>query len=444
MRLLVVTIIIAAGVLLVLARFRFPEQLPASVDTSTQPLERLAARASFEELANRVARFEQSIGTNLLVLRLNPREDSLPIRLDDVNSSSDATRNDVRHVPALRIDETTAVASIPPDTEVRGIVEQSAVTETATSISIDRVRHIASVRVPEGRPTTLRQLALGSLQTPTYVIAVEGTRAGVTIRPVFLGRSDRFNSPRWTRPLLPLGGAVVIPGALMFTLEGEFLGAVVTDEGTPAIASANDVLQSVGRAGLNTGAVTEPGIAVQALTVEIAAATGASSGVVVAEVDTDGSAAAVLEPGDVIIATEGQSVGDPKSFLLDLGARLAAGPVRITFVRDEQPRQAELQSPVRAVTAAAGTADPWRLELVRGVGTKVVAVKDGSPFAVAGLVPDDVILRIADVYRPTPAQIASVLRDAPSGRLLLLVVGRSGSQHVTAVRTEGAADGVTR
>jgi hypothetical protein len=113
---------------------------------------------------------------------------------------------------------------------------------------------------------------------------------------------------------LPLGGAVVIAGALMFTLEGEFLGTAVTDEGTPAIASGNDVLGSVSRAHLSGGAVKEPGIAVQALTAEIAAATGASSGVVVAEVDTDGSAAAVLEPGDVIIETDSQPVrGSPLS-----------------------------------------------------------------------------------------------------------------------------------
>jgi hypothetical protein len=51
------------SVLLPLARLRFFER-PAELDTSTQPGERLAARASFEELATRVARLETTVAAN--------------------------------------------------------------------------------------------------------------------------------------------------------------------------------------------------------------------------------------------------------------------------------------------------------------------------------------------------------------------------------------------
>lgn len=440
MRLLIVTIAIAGGVLLLLARLRFPEP-PASLDTSTQPLERLASRASFEELAARVARLETAVAPNLIVLSLTADVDSPPVGLSDVSLETGIQRH-ARHVPALRIDATTAGACLSRNARISGIVGQSAGMDTAGITGTDPIRPVARVRVPEGQPTALRQLALSGLQTPTYVVAVEGTRAGVTLRPVFLGRSDRFNSPRWTRPLLPLGGAPVTSGALMFTLEGEFLGCAVLDEGTAAIASGFDVLEAIRRAGSNAGTLTEPGITVQPLTPAIAAAAGSREGVVVSEVFEGGPASGVLEPGDVLTETDGRPVGEPKSLLLDLGARLAAGPVRVSFIRAHQVRQGELRIPAPAATAPDSSGD--RFQLVRGAGARIAALSEGSPLAHAGLIPDDTILRIGDVHAPTPAQVGSALRDVPPGRSLMLVVRRGPRQHVTAIPGRGPSDVTSR
>lgn len=440
MRLLIVTILVAGGVLLLLARLRFPEP-PVPLDTSTQPLERLAARASFEELATRVARLETSVAPNLIVLSLASENGSHPVGLEEVSLGAE-THDDARHVPALRIDATTAAACVSPDARIAGIVGEAARVESADTVGRDVVRHLARVRVPEGRPVALRQLALSDLRTPTYVVAVEGTRAGVTIRPVFLGRSDRFTSPRWTRPLLPLGGAVVTAGALIFTLEGEFLGCAVVDEGTAAIASGTDVLGDISRADSSPGKLVEPGITVQRSTPEIAAATGIRDGVVVAEVLEGGPASTVLQSGDVITEMDGRPVGDPKSLLLDLGARLREGPVKVAFVREQQVRHGELRSPGRSATARESS--ELKLELVRGVGAKVVSVPDNSPFMNAGLAPDDTILRIGTVGAPTPAEVSSAFREAPPGRFLLLVVRRGPRQHVTAVKKEDRSDVVAR
>lgn len=439
MRLLLVTISIAAGVLLLLARLRFPDP-PEPVETSTQPLERLAARASFEELAARVARLEATIAPNVIVLSLTSDEDWRPIGLSEVGTDTD---RDGRHVPAVRIDATTAAACISPKAHLSGIVGLSAGSDAAGIAGRDRIRPVARVRVPEGRPTALRQLALSGLQTPTYVVAVEGTRAGATIRPVFLGRSDRFDSPRWTRPLLPLGGAMVTSGALMFTLEGQFLGCAIVDEGTAAIASGTDVLEAFGRAGSDRGTLTEPGLTVQLLTPAIAAATGHREGVVVAQVFEGGPASGVLEPGDVITDTDGQPVGDPESLLLDIGARLAAGPVRVSFIRGQQRRQGQLRIPAPAAATPDSRRERFKLELVRGVGARVVDLDAGSPLAVAGLVSGDIILRIADMAAPTPMQVNSALRNSPPGPpgpSLLLVVRRGSRQHVTAVKREDSDD----
>jgi S1-C subfamily serine protease len=188
--------------------------------------------------------------------------------------------------------------------------------------------------------------------------------------------------------------------------------------------------------------LVEPGITVQRSTPEIAAATGIRAGVVVAEVFEGGPASTVLQSGDVITKTDGRPVGDPKSFLLDLGARLREGPVVVSFVRDQQVRQGELRNPERPARAHENS--ELKLELVRGVGAKLVSVPDNSSFVNAGLAPDDTILRIGNVGAPTPTQVSSALRDAPPGRFLLLVVRRGPRQHVTAIKKEDRSDVVTR
>lgn len=435
-RLLIVTMLIAGSVLLLLATLRFPER-PAALDTSTQPLERLAARASFEELATQVARLESTVAAHLIVLSLTSDDGPRPLSLADISGERGAG-DDGRHVPALRMDATTAVACMPPNARIAGVVGGTNRIETASIIGRDAVRHLARLRVPEGTPPAVRPLALSALRTPTYVVAVEGTRAGVTVRPVFLGRSDRFTSARWTRPLLPLGGAAVTSGALVFTLDGEFLGCAVVDGGTAAIASATDVLEA-GR--VHVGRLQEPGITVQLLTAPVAAATGASRGVVVAEVLEGGAAAGALEPGDVIVDLDGRPVVDPTSLLLDLAARLGEGPVRVNFVRGRQQRQAALRAPARTATVDKGDV---RFEHVPRVGTRVDAVPGGSPLAAAGVAAGDTIVAIGDRVAPTPAQVTAALGDTAAGGAVLVVVRRGARQHVTAVRADAVSDAAAR
>jgi hypothetical protein len=444
MRLLILTIVVSAAVLLLLARLRFPEP-PPTVDTSAQPLERLAARASFEELATRVARLEASIAANLVVLRLAPRVESGPVRFRDVTSADPASHGGVRHVPALRIDGTAAVAAIPANVRITGIVGPMEPTDTAGIVTTDPVRHIARIRVPEGPARALPQLALAVLQTPTYVVAVEGTRAGLTLRPVFLGRSDRFGSPRWTRPLLPLGGTSVTPGALMFTLDGEFLGCAVVEDGTLAIVGAADVLDVFERTRGGAAPPVDPGIAVQAMSATVAQASGAASGAVVAEVEEHGPAAGALEAGDVITELGGAPVSEPESLLIDLGTRLAEGPVQVTVVRQQQRRTVDIGLLPDARRASAGDrGTEATLQFVRGAGTRVTAVGERSAFAAAGVTAGDIIVRVGGLAAPTPAQVRTTLRNAPTGSFVMLVLKRGDIQHVTAVRSQGPGDVTAR
>jgi hypothetical protein len=428
-RLLILTITISAVVLLLLARLRFPER-PAAVDTSEQPLERLAAQASFEELATRVARLEATIAPNLLVLRTDSPTDVAPRRLQDVLAHLESSGAAVRHVPALRISATTALAAIPQGARITGIVGIVDPSGTAAILGLDPVRSLARVRVPEGQARALSHIGLANLATPSYVVAVEGTRAGVTLRPVFLGRSDRFASPRWTRPLLPLGGIFVTAGALIFSLNGEFVGCAVVEEGMLAIAGASDVFDVVTGAGTSVPAV-DAGIAVQPLTTSLAQATGAPRGVVVADVAESSAAAGVLQPGDVITAMDGQPFSDPGALLLALGMRLGAGSTPLTLMRSGKELAVTVEPAIP--DRRRGAIEDLRLQAVRGVGTRLAFVSRGSPFERAGITPDDIIVRMGDVSAPSPSDFRRIVAKTPPGQPLLLVVRRGDRQRVVAV-----------
>jgi hypothetical protein len=435
-RLLLLTVAVCAIVLLVLARLRFPEVRP--VDTAAPPLERLAARASYDALAADIERVEPMISPSLIILRVAPRIQMMPhdvgsVLIDEVMSSG------IRHVAALRIDPDTAIAIIDRDTRLDGIVGGSE-GQTAALISIDPIRRVARIRVPREPVPPLSQLRLESLPTPLYVVVVEGTQAGSTVRPVFLGRGDRFGSSRWSRPLLPLGGIAVSRGALLFSLAGEFIGAAVIENGAPAIVGARDLLDTAAR--LASGpqpSASDAGIAVQALTREIAAATGSQGGVVVSDVFADGPAAMVLEPGDVITAVGTTSIHDPDEFLLRIAARPAGDSAPITFVRNGESRTAIL--PLRVATENAPTTTPIAFVGARGVGTRV---QPGGAAAIPGLQPGDVVTRAGATTAPTPLQLRRMLMEPTTSGFVLLVIRRDGRQRVIAVPVGTPSDAAAR
>jgi hypothetical protein len=429
-RLLLLTIAVCVVVLLLLARLRFPESPPV-VERAVQPLDRLAAQASYDALAADIQRVEATISPNLVVLRIASRVDSPPRRTGDVLVPPD-TSDDVRHVAALRITSDTAVAAMAPDMRIDGIVG-AGVNGTAAVRAIDPLRRVARVRVPQGDARPVTSLQLSELRTPVYVVAVEGTHAGVTLRPIFLGRGDRFGSARWTRPLLPLGGIAVSPGALLFSLAGEFVGCVVIEDGAPAIAGAADVLEAAERLAASPSLVPGTlGVAVQPLTAELAAALGTVSGVVVAEVEPQGPASGLLRPGDVVTALGGEPVTSPDRFLLRLATRQAGEPVALTIVRGGETL------PVKAVLGVADSVVRASGETVgfgraRDGGTRVVAANRTSGYLGTGLRPGDLVVSAGELTDPSPAQLRRLLAEARPNTLLVFTIRRGGEQRVVAV-----------
>jgi hypothetical protein len=364
-RLLIATITVSAIVLLLLSRLRFPDRPPIAA-APVAPLERLAARATYDELAGIVARVERLIAPSLVVLRLAPREPSGPRVLDDVLAAP-ADRA-MQHVAALRIDRTTAVAAVDVGSRILDVIGGAPGGQDVQIVAADPVRRIALVRVPATDADPAHHVTLTDLQTPTYVVVAEGTRAGLTFRPVFVGSSDRFADPRWPRPLLAVSSvALTSPGALIFSLEGQFLGFAIVEGGTLGIVGARDIVAAAEQ--LGAGAQRTPidaGISVQPLTPALAAALGATAGVVVADVDARGPAAGVLLPADVVTVVDNAPVDSPDDFLVRLAQSAPGQSLALTVVRDGQARTVTMTLPGGAATAPARQAAALTLTAQRG------------------------------------------------------------------------------
>jgi hypothetical protein len=437
-RLLLVTILVSVLVLVLLARLRFPSP-PATLVTSVEPLQRLAARASYDELAAALARTEAAITPNLIVLRVAPRAEPDPVDLTDLLNSGVRLAKG-RFVPALRLTSETAVATIGGDLRIDTIVGATPGEGVASITASDTVRSLARLQVPPAEVREFRARALADIDTPTYVAVVEGTNAGVTIRPVFLGRGERFSTARWSRPLLPLGGIPATAGALIFTLDGEFVGMVVKEQQTLAIAAAADVLDAVQRLTAGNSPVPfDAGIAVQPLNEQLAAATGASSGIVISSVTPGSAAAGTVQAGDVITHIDGAPVAGTDEFLFAIAARHAGATVTLTRVRGGEATDVNLtlmpQQPEPA-SSEDGTAPV--LTAVRGKGTRVVDPGRDSPLAHAGLQEDDLITAIGTSQAPAPRDVLRLLSGAASPRYALLEVERAKRQRVMAVAVPAA------
>jgi len=428
-RLLLITVLVCALVLILLARLRFPDA-PA-VDAAPPPFQQLAARASYEALAADMDRAEPLIRGHLVGLTVTTGEVPAPRTLADALAGPPAGR---RQVVAVRIDASSAVGLIgrPGDTTTATVSAANDGGAAAAVRAVDGLRGLATFAVAavESRLLTVRPLA--TLPLPTYVVAAEPSPTGETLRPVFLGRAALVTSTRWAGEVLPLGGVPVSEGALVFTLDGAFVGAVTAEFGAPMLVGARALFNVADRlaTGGPAGPLADPGITVQALTPAIAAALAVTRGVVVTAVEA-GAGDSTVEPGDVITAIAGQPVDAPDELLLRLAERRDPTPVPVTVVRDG----AETTATVAVEAGApAGTA----MIAERGGGTRVVA---GPAPAIAGLRPGDVVVRAGTIALPSPARLRERLAaDERAGRGTLLLVRREGRTLAVAVPPRPAAD----
>lgn len=233
-RLLLLVIAVAVGMLLVLAQFQYPSPDRAVTSPLPGPIERLAARATFEELALIMADLSSRVQPAMTVLTLEKIPPPPPRR----GAPPSPAPTELRIVTALRVDGSSAVAHLP---EGFRVVQP----EDAEPAKSDPERGLVLVRVPDAPFTGMGPVAQG-IGGPGYVAVFEGSRGGPAVRPVFIGRVDSFDDALWTQPILSVGGDPQLgAGAFIYTLDGRLVGMTIPDGPGVAIARVPALLAAV-------------------------------------------------------------------------------------------------------------------------------------------------------------------------------------------------------
>ena len=405
-RLLFITVLVAIVALWVLARLRFPDQ-PATPNPVPQLLTQFADRTGFEDLAVEVAGLESRLASSLVALEL----------AQDV-------------FPALRIHDDVVVALL-PESRAAGVPPAA----DPVVLGRDRASGLAVIRVPAAPAVALPLWSPQRLQSPRYLFVSDVSRPGTSLRPVFVGRLYPAASLMWSESILAAPAQTdLATGAFVFTNDGTLVGLAIEHEGRPAILPAEAVIrlaERLVREGTRIGGWL--GVEVQELTAPIAAVAGTGVGVVVTWVDPRGAAAEALAVTDVIEAIGPEVVASVEHWEARV-ARLGAGDSLVLGVRRRgEPLEIELTATDPPLAPVATDLLGLTMRSVPRVGAEVVRVDPGSAAARAGIAAGDIVTLVAEVERPTPAQVAQAFLAAPDDTPILVGVTRGGRHRVLAL-----------
>jgi len=224
-RLLALVIAIALAVLFALAQFRFPEADQRSAPVATNPLERLAARASYDDLATTVSSVLQRVSTSVVMLDLMPAGSLSAGRAGGSDPALTPTALPSRSVRAVgvRLNLGAVVAHVPAGYSV------AAPGRPAMDPRVDDARGITILRMPPAEDGSTAPAPVAGVTAFAYVAVIEAALGGPTVKPAFIGRLDPVDDEHWGGQLLVVGGTPELPvGALVYTLEGRFVGLVVS------------------------------------------------------------------------------------------------------------------------------------------------------------------------------------------------------------------------
>ena len=430
LRLLVVTVLVSVAALAVLARFRYPQQETASAapaQAEPNALEKLAARAAFDELAGIVADVDRRVASRVTVLRLAP---------DPAHPVPPERYGVVLFRPAIHVTPDLAVVALERGLLVAGIVGSRAAPVT---VGVDPTRAVALVRTP-ARPDFQPAVATGTLRVPSYVAVVEGTRGGRAVRPTFLARTDPLPDAAWGQSLLALGGASPAQdGSLVFALDGTFVGLVTREGEVAAVVPADAVLAMADRLsnGMREGDGSL-GVELQRLSPALVKATGVAAGAVVAAVDAEGPAAGVLSVGDIVETVERQPVEDPGDVAVLTSRHAPGATVRLGVVREGKAQEVAV---VLGALATAPSENELGLSLASTPGGVVVrALVNGSAAYVAGFEQGDVLSHLQGAPVQRASEIDAAFRELKPGDALIIGIRRRGRPLVVAL-TRPAARG---
>jgi len=413
-RLLLATIAISVGVLVLLARFRFPaEPADRPVESAPAPLERLAAEATYEELASIMADLERRLAPRLVVIRTTTSAGT-PSLVVAPRMAPD------RAVVLLR--EGDRIESANQGTAVEAVAH-----DAANGLHVLRVPAVddGAVTIRTGLPRT----------GPRYVGVVEATSQGPVLRPVYVGRMQLVDDRRTGAQQLSLIALqqAIPSGAAIFTLEGAFIGLARDASDTTTRVVTGEFLRTAAASAppVANGPRGWIGVELDPLTPQLTRATGADRGVVIAHVQSGGPGDKVLQPGDVVQSIDGTAVTGVHEFRQIEANRTPGASVSISGIRRGAPLDATVTAAdVDAMKVVPPEGPGFIARDVARVGTEVVAVTPNSPAASGGLQTGDLIVALDGRQAPAMADIASRFGAAKSGTALLLTVRRGPRHHV--------------
>jgi hypothetical protein len=414
-RLLLVTIAVSVGMLLLLARLRFPEQTELQpADPAPAPLERLAARATYDELAGIMADLDRRITPSLV---------AIPVQ---------GEAGQPMHVPAVRFTADRAIALLARDERIG----PTAASGEPVIVGRDAARGLVVVQVAS-RPGDVVTPRVGAARPgPRYVAVVEATSQGTAVRPVYVGRTDLFQDPRTgdSRLTVAAGPQTVPQGAAIFSLGGEFIGLAGDTRGAISIFPAEQLQAIVQNASSSVTARGDLGITVQALSPSLAKAAGVDSGVVVTAVDANGPAAGVVRSADVIQAVDGSQVTSLSGFQQAAQTRVPGASVSILLVRGGKPETVTLTAhSVTLQPAPAAGEIGAALRNADNAGVEVITTMPRGAAAAAGLQRGDLIVALNGEPAPTVSAIERAYAAAEPTQALLLTVQRGQQFQVIAL-----------
>jgi hypothetical protein len=262
-RLLVLVIVVSLAVLLLLARFRFPPVGLTAGPPTPGPLDKLAARATYDDLAAAIATVVQRVESSIVIVQV----DSPPPDEKEKERGRERGKEKIspppawpppappRLLPAIRLRPDIALVHVPAGMRVspaQGFSGPTAVFAT------DPKREIALVRVtPLPESTSSVPSAFERFPGFSYVAVIEAAMGGPSARPAFIGRLDTSVDDRWQpSPSLIGGASQATAGSLLFAVDGRLIGMVLPQFGTLAVvspAALNAVVTELGGGAANGG-----------------------------------------------------------------------------------------------------------------------------------------------------------------------------------------------
>ena len=392
----------------ILARLRFPER--TSIVNPIPPLlTQLSVRPGFSELEAELARLHARLSPSLMAFT-SPSPASGTDRRDEART-------------ALRIDGGLAIALLETPT-----------TRSEDVISVDTTNGLTLLRVPDvPRSYVAVPWASERLDVPRYFVAAIAAAGSVTLQPVVIGALVPQPHPAWTGGVWRMTSAAALPaGTMLFTHEGELVGAVDRDEGRPIVIPGDVLLTDAQRLlTRDQPSHADFGLEVQALTGPLRAATGSDGGAIVSWVRTPGPAAPHLVVGDVIEAVNGVAIESPQDWLVRVSRLRTGEAVRLTVMRLGGRTSITLKAPEPA--PATPRTLGVRFRAIPGVGSEVLVIEPRSAGADAGLAVGDLILSVGRIQAPGPRQITQAFAAADAARPIIVGVARGDRRLVVAV-----------